>query len=61
MEKENDLIPEQEVKDNEIVELKDENMSTITAGSETHNNRHVGIKTGHQHCNVTLLGTQTAI
>ena len=43
MEKENDLIPEQETKDTEIVELKDEDMSTITAGSkdqvlEPHNN-----------------------
>lgn len=28
----------EETKDNEIVELKDDDMSTITAGSGTHNN-----------------------
>ncbi|MCQ2966758.1 MAG: hypothetical protein MJ250_08525 [Alphaproteobacteria bacterium] len=46
-----------ETKDNEIVELKDEDMSTITAGSETHNNGHVGSKTGYQLAKVTLLET----
>ncbi|MCQ2914757.1 MAG: hypothetical protein MJ247_06145 [Alphaproteobacteria bacterium] len=43
MEKENKLKAGQETKENEIVELKDEDMSTITAGSkdqvlEPHNN-----------------------
>ncbi|MCQ2965602.1 MAG: hypothetical protein MJ250_02545 [Alphaproteobacteria bacterium] len=33
MEKENDLIPEQEAKDNEIVELKDDDLENIVGGS----------------------------
>ncbi|MCQ2965839.1 MAG: hypothetical protein MJ250_03760 [Alphaproteobacteria bacterium] len=33
MEKENKLVNEQEAKENEIVELKDDDLSTITAGS----------------------------
>ncbi|MCQ2914763.1 MAG: hypothetical protein MJ247_06175 [Alphaproteobacteria bacterium] len=34
MEKENKLTTKQETKDTEIVELKDENLSTITVGSD---------------------------
>ncbi|MCQ2967030.1 MAG: hypothetical protein MJ250_09900 [Alphaproteobacteria bacterium] len=39
MEKEIKLVPEQETKDNEIVELKDDDMSTITAGARKHGSR----------------------